>query len=106
MLRALTAATTSGLAQTLFQHVRPCTGILQHWQLLHSSVSRDPAYSIHNEDDIEYFKSVLGGRGVVDDAAALEPMNRWAAIVLLVCPSVTQQLSTRLAATMAHHLWT
>jgi hypothetical protein len=44
----------------------------------HTSVSRDPQYSTHNEDDVQFFSEVLGPRGVVQDAAALEPMNRCA----------------------------
>lgn len=37
---------------------------------------RNPAYSSLNDDDVEFFRSVLGPRGVVTDASALEPLNR------------------------------
>lgn len=64
------------------QWARACLGL--HEQLaLHqrhatTAVARDPSYSRVSEDDIEFFKSVLGDRGVVEDETALEPMNRCA----------------------------
>jgi hypothetical protein len=80
MLRAFTSSVAKSISHTLFQKqpslACAAAGLLQHSHLLHSTVTRDPAYSKHNEDDVEFFQNVLGGRGVVEDAAALEPMNR------------------------------
>jgi D-2-hydroxyglutarate dehydrogenase len=39
-------------------------------------VTRNPDYSELNEDDVRYFKDVLGNRGVVEDELALESMNK------------------------------
>lgn len=82
LLRALQTSSVAALSVT--RHIFCAAGAaaagstLQQAQhlLLHTSVTRDPAYSKHNEDDVDFFKSVLGGRGVVEDASALEPMNR------------------------------
>jgi hypothetical protein len=83
LLRALTSSAAASFSQSLLRHIGCAAGAaaaagstLQQHSLLHTSVTRDPAYSKHNEDDVDFFKSVLGGRGVVEDAAALEPMNR------------------------------
>lgn len=84
MLGAIRSSWTSFSVQHLLKHLSPAASVnwslssaqQQHSALLHSSVIRDPAYSKHNEDDVDYFKSVLGDRGVVEDASALEPMNR------------------------------
>lgn len=83
MLRAVTSsvaayASTALLHQLSVTRAAAACSLLQHSQQLHSSITRDPAYSKHNEDDVEFFTNVLGGRGVVQDAAALEPMNRQA----------------------------
>jgi hypothetical protein len=84
MLGAIRSSPRLGYVQHFLKHLNPAASVSwslssaqqQHSALLHSSVTRDPAYSKHNEDDVDYFKSVLGNRGVVQGASALEPMNR------------------------------
>jgi hypothetical protein len=84
MLGAGRSSWASGVVHHILKHLNPAVSVSwslssaqqQHSALLHSSVTRDPAYSKHNEDDVEYFKSVIGGRGVIEDVSALEPMNR------------------------------
>lgn len=80
LLRALTS---SAAALSVTRHIVCAAGaaaagstLQQAQHLPHTSVTRDPAYSKHNEDDVDFFKSVLGGKGVVEDASALESMNR------------------------------
>lgn len=42
-----------------------------------SLVVRDPSYSEVNEDDVDFFRTIVGERGVVLDATALEAVNKW-----------------------------
>lgn len=78
MISAITSSITHGIKSAFSRQLSwaPVAVSTLHTKLLHSTVTRDPSYSIHNEDDVEFFKSVLGARGVLEDAAALEPMNR------------------------------
>lgn len=68
-----------------------------------NTVTRNPAYSELNEDDVQYFKDVLGQRGVVEDELALESMNKdWmgkysGSSSLGLRPSSTEQVSQILA---------
>lgn len=41
-----------------------------------NTVTRNPAYSELNQDDVQFFKDVLGARSVVEDELALESMNK------------------------------
>ena len=85
MWRALASSASRSLGSAFRQQVAwACvsSSSVQHNALLHSVVTRDPAYSIHNDDDVDFFKSVLGDRGIVQDPATLEPMNRCVAAVV------------------------
>eukprot|EP00878_Enallax_costatus_P022280 GHUV01023625.1.p1 GENE.GHUV01023625.1~~GHUV01023625.1.p1 ORF type:complete len:250 (+),score=41.15 GHUV01023625.1:583-1332(+) len=68
-----------------------------------TTVVRDPSYSQVNDDDLKFFTSILGERGVVDGESALEPMNRdWMGKYvgqskLALKPSTTEEVSQVLA---------
>lgn len=50
---------------------------MQQWYAT-GSLIRDTSYSQINQDDVDYFSDLLGERAIIQDEAALEPMNRCA----------------------------
>lgn len=72
MLRRLTLQ--KGWINVLSSSWPSCSVLCQ--RAASNTVTRNPAYSELNEDDVQYFKDVLGQRGVVEDELALESMNK------------------------------
>jgi hypothetical protein len=72
MLRSL--ALQKGWINVLGASLPSCSVLSQ--RAASNTVTRNPDYSELNEDDVQYFKDVLGNRGVVEDDLALESMNK------------------------------
>lgn len=62
-------------------------------------IQRNPAYSVLNSDDVSYFKSILGGNGVIQDkdrvaVANVDWMGKYrGASQLLLLPKSASEVS-------------
>jgi len=52
------------------------SSLLQQRRQATSAISRHASFSKVNEDDIDFFKTIVGERGVVQDETALEGLNK------------------------------
>eukprot|EP00775_Hariotina_reticulata_P011142 gene11142-11295_t len=95
-------ASRAGFGQLLVRWSRFSSLLQQHRQAT-TAVARSNSFSTVNEDDIDFFTTIVGERGVVQDPMALEPMNKdWMGkyvghSTLALKPSTTDQVSQVLA---------
>lgn len=75
MLPQVVHASRAGFGQLLVRWSRFSSLLQQHRQAT-TAVTRSNSFSKVNEDDIDFFTTIVGERGVVQDPMALEAMNK------------------------------